>query len=60
MDALKAHLADKIQKYVGRPPGLDEFDLLVHYDLAWAYNRPVETLTFKFAGAARAGRGVHR
>jgi hypothetical protein len=53
--ALKARLADKIQKYASRPGGLDEFDLLVHYDLAWAYNSPVETLTFKFADAARAG-----
>jgi hypothetical protein len=53
--ALKARLADKIQKYAGRPGGLDEFDLLVHYDLAWEYNSPVETLTFKFAHAARAG-----
>jgi hypothetical protein len=34
--------------------GLDEFDLLVHYDLAWVYNSPVETLAFKFADAARA------
>jgi hypothetical protein len=32
--ALEARLADKIQKYVARPVGLDEFDLLVHYDLA--------------------------
>jgi hypothetical protein len=52
---LKTRLADKIQKYAGRPGRLDEFDLLVHYDLAWAYNSPVETLTFKFADAARAG-----
>jgi hypothetical protein len=53
--ALQARLADKIQKYAVRPGGLNEFDLLVHYDLAWAYNSPVETLTFKFADAARAG-----
>ena len=53
--ALQDRLADKIQKYVARPDGLDEFDLLVHYDLAWVYNSPVETLTFKFADAARAG-----
>jgi len=53
--ALRARLGDKIQKYPARPGGLDEFDLLVHYDLAWAYNSPVETLTFKFADAARAG-----
>ena len=36
-----------------RPGGLDEFDLLVHYDLAWAYSSPVETLTFGFADSAR-------
>ena len=53
--ALKTRLADKIQKYAARPSGLDEFDLLVHYDLAWAYNSPVETLTFKFGDAACAG-----
>jgi hypothetical protein len=53
--ALQDRLSDKIQKYAARPGGLDEFDLLVHYDLAWAYNSPVETLTFKFADAARAG-----
>ena len=53
--ALKGRLAGKIQKYAARPGSLDEFDLLVHYDLAWAYNSPVETLTFKFADAARAG-----
>lgn len=53
--ALQTRLAGKIQKYAARPTGLDEFDLLVHYDLAWAYNTPVETLTFKFADAARAG-----
>jgi hypothetical protein len=53
--ALQARLAGKIQKYGARPGGLDEFDLLVHYDLAWADNSPVETLTFKFADAARAG-----
>lgn len=53
--ALRARLADKIQKYAARPGGLDEFDLVVHYDLAWAYNSSVETLTFKFADAARAG-----
>jgi hypothetical protein len=53
--ALRARLGDKIQKYAGRPPGLSEFHLLVHYDLAWAYNTPVETLDFKFADAARAG-----
>jgi hypothetical protein len=53
--ALVARLGDKIQKYAARPGGLHEFHLLVHYDLAWAYNSPVETLTFKFAAAARAG-----
>lgn len=53
--ALQARLADKIQKYATRPSGLNEFDLLVHYDLAWAYNSPVETLTFKYSDAARLG-----
>lgn len=32
--ALQARLAGKIQKYAARPAGLDEFHLLVHYDLA--------------------------
>ena len=48
-------LEGKIQKYAARPAGLNEFDLLVHYDLAWAYNSPVETPWFKFVDAARAG-----
>jgi hypothetical protein len=59
--ALQARIAAKVvQKYAARP-GLDEFDLLVHYDLAWACKSPDETLTFKLADAARAGAGgVHR
>ena len=56
--ALKNRLSDKIQKYAARPGGLDEFDLLVHYDLAWVYNCPVETLAFSFADAANAGAAL--
>jgi hypothetical protein len=41
-------------------PTLDEGEkgavlVLLWVRLAWAYNSPVETLTFKFADAARAG-----
>jgi hypothetical protein len=54
VDALLKRLGDKIQKYAARPVNLNEFDLLVHYDLAWAYNSPVETPWFRFADAARA------
>jgi hypothetical protein len=50
-----AGYGDKIQKYAARPGELHEFHSLVHYDLAWAYNSSVETLTFKFADAAQAG-----
>jgi hypothetical protein len=53
--ALNDRLSAKIQKHPVRPDGLDEFDLLVHYDLAWVYNSPVETLAFSFADAANAG-----
>jgi hypothetical protein len=52
--ALLARLGDKIQKYAERPAGLNEFHLLVHYDLAWKYNTPVETPAFTFEDAARA------
>jgi hypothetical protein len=52
--ALRARLTCKIQKYAAKPSGLDEFDLLIHYDLARVYNSPVETLAFGFADAARA------
>jgi hypothetical protein len=55
VEALLKRLEGKIQKYAARPAGLNEFDLLVHYDLAWAYNSPVETPWFKFVDAARAG-----
>lgn len=55
VDALLKRLEGKIQKYAALPAGLDEFHLLVHYDLAWAYNSPVETPWFKFADAAGAG-----
>jgi hypothetical protein len=55
VEALLARLSGKIQKHAARPVGLNEFHLLVHYDLAWAYNSPVEALNFKFADAACAG-----
>jgi hypothetical protein len=52
--ALLVRLEDKIQKYAAQPLGLSEFHLLVHYDLAWEYNTPAETPTFKFEDDARA------
>ena len=55
VDALLKRIEDKIQKYAARPAHLNGFDLLVHYDLAWAYNSPVETPWFRFADAARVG-----
>jgi hypothetical protein len=54
MAALRERLSDKIGKYAARPGSLKEFHLLLHYDLAWEYNSPVETLNFNFADAARA------
>lgn len=53
VEALLVCIGAKIRKYSGRPPGLDAFHLLIHYDLAWAYNTPAETLHSKFADAAR-------
>ena len=52
--ALCDRIDGKITKYGAKPGGLDKFHLLVHYDKAWAYNSPVETLDFTFADAARA------
>lgn len=52
--ALCDRIDGKITKYATKPDDLDEFHLLVHYDKAWAYNSPVETLNFTFADAARA------
>jgi hypothetical protein len=52
VEALKERIADKVGRYGQRPGDLEEFDLLVHYDLAWEYNTPVETPAFSYADAA--------
>jgi len=57
VDALWAIIAKKIEKYEAKPPQvqMDDFYLLIHYNQAFLYNTPVETLFFKFEDAARAG-----
>ena len=54
---LRKVLQETINRYQrGRPGGLDEFNLIVHYDQAFEYNVPVETAQFNFDDAAQKGR----
>jgi hypothetical protein len=46
----------KINKYSAKPPNVNEFHLLVHYDQAFAYNSPVEGIDFGYEDAAAAVR----
>lgn len=56
--ALFELLAETVHKYdpnLCSNAGLDEFNLVVHYNQAYIYNSPAETLNFKFADAAEHG-----
>ena len=53
VDALAEVVQAKIREYVARPPGMDEFHLLVHYDQAWEYNSPVLGIDFGYAEAVQ-------
>ena len=53
----------KISKYADKPPGVDEFYLLVHYDKAQQYNTRLEGIDYEFPEAieratATIGRSV--
>ncbi len=52
--ALQDRISGKVEKYSGCANGLDEFNLLVHYDLAWQYNSPVNAVDFTSKDAAKA------
>jgi hypothetical protein len=63
VDALCEVIEAKVQKYKVNPMGNGEFDLLVHYDKAFAYNTPVHGIDFGYpeavkAAAARIGTEV--
>ena len=63
VDALCEVIEAKVQKYKVDPMGSGEFDLLVHYDKAFAYNTPVHGINFGYpeavkAAAARIGANV--
>ncbi len=51
VDALCAQIQKKIDKYSGKPPGLDQFDLLVHYDKAFGHNTPAIAPGFGYGDA---------
>jgi len=54
VDALCEVIEAKIQKYKVNPMGTGEFDLLVHYDKAFAYNTPVLGIDFGYPEAVKA------
>jgi len=54
VDALCECVKAKTIKYAAKPPGADEFHLLVHYDKAFVYNTPVFGIDFGYAEAVRA------
>jgi hypothetical protein len=54
VDALVEVVEAKVAKYTSKPPGMDEFHLLVHYDKALLYNSPVHGIDFGYADAVRA------
>jgi hypothetical protein len=63
VDALCEVIEAKVQKYKVNPMGRGEFDLLVHYDKAFAHNTPVHGIDFGYpeavkSAAARIGANV--
>ena len=54
VDALFDCLQAKVNKYSAKPPNVNEFHLLVHYDQAFAYNSPVEAIGFGYEDAVAA------
>jgi len=57
LDPLLRTIDDAITKYRrGRPAGLAEFNLMLHYSQAFAYNAPVETQNFSFDDAMDRAR----
>ncbi len=51
--ALSDRIKKKITKYGRSGTGFDHLCLIMHYDLAFIYNSPVETPLFKFSDAVR-------
>jgi len=54
VDALCECAQAKINKYPAKPPGMDEFHLLLHYDKAFFYNSPAVTVFSGYDEAVRA------
>ncbi|MGA2715436.1 MAG: hypothetical protein ABSG41_20240 [Bryobacteraceae bacterium] len=54
VDALCECIEAKVAKYGGKPPGVSEFDLLVHYDKAFVYNTPALGIDFGYPEAVKA------
>jgi hypothetical protein len=54
VDALYDCVEAKIEKYSAKPPGMEEFHLLVHYDKAFTYNSPVHGIGFGYGEAVAA------
>ncbi|MEO6390951.1 MAG: hypothetical protein ABIP75_03810, partial [Pyrinomonadaceae bacterium] len=53
LDPLLGTLHKAIEKYRRGRPQLYEFNLIVHYSLAWEMNPAAETQNFTFADAAK-------
>ncbi len=56
LEALYAALDKKRSRYSGKPAGMDEFHLLIHYDKALYYNTPIEGLNLKVEDMARKAK----
>jgi hypothetical protein len=54
VNALCDRVEAKTAKYAAKPNGIQQFQLLVHYDKAFQYNTPVEGVNFSYGEAVAA------